>query len=53
LTYIDRPIPEYEPLRVLTIFRDPHELITKRTFYRRNPFGKILVFGKLFLTAEI
>jgi hypothetical protein len=43
---MDRLRPEYELLLILIkVFRDPHDLITKTTFFtrfRRNPFGKII-----------
>jgi hypothetical protein len=48
--------PEHEPLLILKFFREPHDLITKTTFFarfRRNPFEKIIVFGKFLLIAEI
>jgi hypothetical protein len=56
LTYIDRPRPKYEPLLILKLFRNPHDFTTNMAFFtrlRRNPFGKIIFFGKFFLIAEI
>jgi hypothetical protein len=49
LTYIDRARPEYEPLVIKKIFRGPHDFTSKKIFFtqfRRNPFGKIIFFGK-------
>jgi hypothetical protein len=56
LTYIDRPRPEYEPLLILKFFGNSHDFTTNTAFFarlRRNPFGKIIFFGKFFLIAEI
>jgi hypothetical protein len=44
-TYTDRPRPVYEPLLILTFFRDPHHLIAKTTFSHSS--GETL-FEKLY-----
>jgi hypothetical protein len=56
LTYIDRARPEYVPLLLLKLFRGPHDFRLKNIFFtrfRRNPFGKIIFFGKFLKIAEI
>jgi hypothetical protein len=54
-TYIDRHRPQYESLLILKFVSDPHDLITKMTFFtkfRRNPFGKIIFFPEIFLISR-
>jgi hypothetical protein len=56
LTYIERARPEYEPLLLLKFFRGPHNFRSNNiffTWFRRNPFGKIIFFGKFLEIAEI
>ncbi len=46
----------YEPLLILSFFRDPHDIITKTTFFAqcmRNPSGMIIVFKTFLLIAEV
>jgi hypothetical protein len=35
LAYIDRPNPEYEPVLILKIFRNPHDFLTNMAFFPR------------------
>jgi hypothetical protein len=56
LTYIDRARPEYESLLILKFFRGPLDFRSKKIFFtrfRRNPFGRIIFFGKVLKIAEI
>jgi hypothetical protein len=56
LTYIVRLRSADEQLLILKFLRNPQDFITNTAFFARfsrNPFGKILFFGKYFLIAEI
>jgi hypothetical protein len=48
LAHMDRPRPRYELLLILIFFRDSNDFRSKTTFFvqfKRNPFGKIILFG--------
>ncbi len=48
---MDRPRPKYGPLLVLKFFRGPHDLRSKKIFFkrlRRNRFRKIIFFPEKF-----